>query len=72
MANITVEEIRRLLITKSITHYNNMDLSGLDLSGLDFSSLTLASSNFSDTRLIKAKFVTTFLSKYNFQGANLT
>ena len=61
MANITVEEVRRLLITKSITHSNNMDLSGLRFSGL-----TLAAANFSGRRLIKTKFVKTFLSIYNF------
>ena len=61
MANITVEEVRRLLITKSITHSNNMDLSGLG-----FSRLTLAVANFSGRRLIKTKFVKTFLSIYNF------
>ena len=57
MANVTVAEIRRLLINKSIKHSSDMDFSGLDLSGLDFSGLTLASANFSDTLLIKTKFV---------------
>jgi hypothetical protein len=41
MANITVDEVKRLLIAKSIEHSNNMGFFGLDISGLDFSGLTV-------------------------------
>jgi hypothetical protein len=41
MANITVDEVRRLLITKNIEHSNNMDFFGLDISRLDFSGLNI-------------------------------
>ena len=67
-----LQKFEDYLSPRSISHSNNMVFSALYLLGFGFSGLTLDSLNFSETRLIKAKTVKTFLWKSNFQGASLT
>jgi hypothetical protein len=68
MVNITVDEVRRLLITKSIEHSNNIDFTDLDISELNFIGLNIVSVNFSNIRCIKTKFIKIYLPKSDFQG----
>ena len=53
MANVTVAEIRRLLINKSIKHSSDMDFSGLDLSGTDLSGANLSNVIYDQNTILK-------------------